>query len=157
MLIYISHKVKLVGLNFSSVEEALKFHRATTRAINSLYKLEYKMKHTESNCDANNNDIAAVNYDTNNNNISMGLNSIKTSSGSTGDSSNINSRRDSIKRFFKLDFKRLSNKRQHMPIRKHTISTPKDFVHINHVGLSSNNSNFDVIIKKRLSLTLSSH
>jgi hypothetical protein len=54
------------------------------------------------------------------------------------------SRRESIKRFFKLDFKKQSNKRASLCIDKNQIGSPIDFVHVNHVGLSNNDSGLDV-------------
>jgi hypothetical protein len=56
------------------------------------------------------------------------------------------SRRESLRRFFKLDFKKFSSTKKTLPacIDKNQIGSPTGFVHVNHVGLSNTDSGLDV-------------
>ena len=144
---------ELIGFNFTSIDEALKFHRAVTKAINSLYKLEQKHNRNsmnnlnENNNDSNNNNCSSLmpnkNYVLTSSTKKVNLETSTKKRGSIYD-------RESIKRFFKFDFRRSSNASTNMTssrknsISKCVISSPTCFKHVNHIGLSSNDNSLNI-------------
>ena len=127
-----------MGLNFSFEEEASRFQKAIRKAVNTLVKLNNKKLVS----DNNNSDEC--------HSITIKVPGVIQQQKSLTDSSlnvssaNTSMKKDSLNRFSFID---LNKKAEKKVIDKNTISDPiqNSFIHLNHIGLSTDNS-FNVII-----------